>query len=66
MALIHSVGVNHDFLDGNTRTAINLAELLLEHSGYRLDAPDRALSVKVVGVAYGRWGYEDLKECLLQ
>ena len=35
-ALLQSVATNHGFIDGNKRTALLLANLLIESSGYRL------------------------------
>lgn len=39
-----------------------LVELLLERSGYRLQASDRELSEKLILVAEGKLDYEALKD----
>jgi death-on-curing protein len=41
-ALLQSVATNHAFYDGNKRTSIILLDLLLDRSGYRLEAIDAA------------------------
>ena len=35
-AIVHSLALNHGFIDGNKRTALYMMALLLERSGYRL------------------------------
>lgn len=39
-ALLQSIATNHAFNDGNKRTSIILVDLLLDRSGYRLEAMD--------------------------
>jgi len=33
---VHSLALNHGFIDGNKRTALYMMDLLLRRSGYRL------------------------------
>ena len=44
-ALVHSLSLNHGFLDGNKRTALGLLTQLLTRSGFGLRAPDNNTSV---------------------
>ena len=47
-ALVHSLALNHGFIDGNKRTALYMMTLLLERSGYRLrPQPTEAYNVDV-------------------
>ena len=39
-ALVHSLALNHGFLDGNKRTAVYMLAILLLGSGYTLRFPD--------------------------
>ena len=39
---MQSIATNHAFNDGNKRTSIILTDLLLDRSGYRLEAIDAA------------------------
>lgn len=63
-ALVHAVILNHPFIDGNKRTALYLAELLLERSGYRLDVDDLELFSKFILVAKGEMDCDGLLEWL--
>jgi death-on-curing protein len=47
-ALMQSVATNHGFIDGNKRTSILLTILLIENSGYALEAlPDENLNKSI-------------------
>ncbi len=39
-ALVHSLTLNHRFLDGNKRTAVHMLGVLLYRSGYTLEFDD--------------------------
>jgi death on curing protein len=39
-ALVHSLALNHGFIDGNKRTALLMAYLFLRRSGYDFDQAD--------------------------
>lgn len=39
-ALVHSLALNHGFIDGNKRTALLMAYLFLRRSGYDVDKAD--------------------------
>ena len=53
-ALMHSIVMNHPFLDGNKRVGAMAAELFLAVNGQALVADDDALVAIVVDVAAGR------------
>lgn len=61
-ALVHSLIMNHPFLDGNKRTALYMLELLLKKSGYRSNASDLEIYDKFVLIADGTLGYEEIHE----
>lgn len=62
-ALLHSMVNNHGFVDGNKRTAWLVVEILIHHSGYRLDIPDdEPIDDLVVSVASGELGFDGLAE----
>jgi death on curing protein len=47
-ALVHSLALNHGFVDGNKRTALFMMSLLLRRSGYNIDAAnERQLNTDV-------------------
>ena len=52
-ALMHSLVMNHAFVDGNKRIGITAAELFLRLNGYRLDANDAELDELTMTVAKG-------------
>jgi death-on-curing protein len=53
-ALLHSLVLNHPFVDGNKRTATVSAIYFLEHNGYTVRwKPDEALSF-IVEIAEGK------------
>ena len=52
-ALMHSLLMNHPFLDGNKRVGAMAAELFLAVNGYELDVPDEGLVELAVSVASG-------------
>ena len=59
-ALLHSLVMNHAFVDGNKRIGIAAAELFLRLNGYRLDANDEDLEELTVTVARGEIDAEAL------
>jgi len=52
-ALMHSIAMNHPFVDGNKRVGAMAAELFLAVNGQALDVDDDALVAMVVDVAAG-------------
>ena len=52
-ALMHSLVVNHAFVDGNKRVGAAAAELVVEVNGYRLRAVDADLTRTAYAVARG-------------
>lgn len=59
-ALMHSLVMNHPFLDGNKRIGASAAELFLELNGYRLAAADEELEDITMTVARGEIDAEAL------
>lgn len=59
-ALLTSLIRNHPFVDGNKRTAITSAALLLRQNGYSLSTTNDALETYVVGVIVNRTSIEDI------
>ena len=59
-AVMHSLVMNHPYLDGNKRIAVNVAEFFLELNGYRLEASDEELEEITLAVARGEMDAEPL------
>jgi death-on-curing protein len=59
-ALMHSLVMNHAFVDGNKRVGITAAELFLRLNGYRLDASNPELEELTMTVARGELDAEAL------
>jgi death-on-curing protein len=59
-ALMHSLVMNHAFVDGNKRVGASAAELFLEVNGYRLSASDDELEQPTLTVARGELDAEAL------
>ena len=59
-ALVESIVTNHGFVDGNKRTALVLAELLVVRSGFRLTVANLVAADIVTAVARGEVGYDEL------
>jgi len=63
-ALVHSLVLNHGFVDGNKRTALTTFTVLLERSGYTLRGNQEQLNVEaeamVVAVADHRMDFNEL------
>jgi death-on-curing protein len=59
-ALMHSLVLNHPFLDGNKRTGVAATELFLEWNGSVLEASDEELEPLAVSVAEGKVAVEAL------
>ena len=57
-ALMHSLFVNHAFVDGNKRVGAAAAELVVEVNGYRLRAADSDLEDLTLAVARGELSAE--------
>lgn len=59
-ALMHSLVLNHPFVDGNKRIAVAAAELFVELNGFTLEASDGELDTLTVATAEGRIAIEAL------
>ena len=59
-ALMHSLVVNHAFVDGNKRVGAAAAELVVDVNGYRLRAEDSDLEKVTIFVARGELSAEAL------
>ena len=59
-ALMHSLVVNHAFVDGNKRVGAAAAELVVEVNGYRLRSADSVLEDVTLAVARGELSAEAL------
>ena len=59
-ALMHSLVVNHAFVDGNKRVGAAAAELVVGVNGYRLRAEDFDLEKVTISVAQGELSAEAL------
>ena len=59
-ALMHSLVVNHAFVDGNKRVGAAAAELVVEVNGYRLLSSDSDLETVTLAVARGELSAEAL------
>ena len=57
-ALMHSLVVNHAFVDGNKRVGAAAAELVVEVNGYRLRSADSDLEDLTLAVARGELSAE--------
>jgi len=59
-ALMHSLVLNHPFVDGNKRVGIAAAEFFLERNGSALAASDEELEHLTLAVAEGKVAVEAL------
>ena len=59
-SLMHSLVMNHAFVDGNKRVGAAAAELFLELNGFRVAASDRDLEEVTLSVARGEIDAESL------
>ena len=59
-ALMHSLVMNHSFVDGNKRVGAMAAELFLEANGRRLPAGDEEFESMALAVARGEVDAESL------
>lgn len=59
-ALMHSLVMNHAFVDGNKRVGASAAELFLELNGYRLAATDERIELITLEIARGELDTEAL------
>lgn len=59
-ALMHSLAMNHPFVDGNKRAAAMSAELFLVVNGHELDAADEAIIDVTIALARGEVSAEAL------
>jgi death-on-curing protein len=59
-ALMHSLVLNHPFVDGNKRIGVAAAELFIELNGFTLDASDEDLEDMTLALAEGKVKVEAL------
>ena len=59
-ALMHSLVLNHPFVDGNKRIGVAAAEFFLEYNGQVIDATDEELEAITFSVAEGKLEVEAL------
>lgn len=58
--LMHSLVLNHPFIDGNQRIGVAAAEFFIERNGAALDASDAELETITLAVAEGKMAVEAL------
>jgi len=63
-ALAHSVAAGHPFLDGNKRTALGVAAVMLRLNGYRLVAEGSCSEATMVSLALKELSLEDFARWL--
>jgi death on curing protein len=63
-ALMHSIVMNHAFVDGNKRTGAVSAVVFLELNGYRLEVGQEQLIKAALDVRYKKWDLDKLAEWL--
>ena len=63
-ALMESLIRNHPFVDGNKRTGVTAAGLLLFQNGYRLSASNVELGELVLSIARSECTFEEIKDWL--
>ena len=59
-ALLHSLIMNHPFVDGNKRTAFTAADVFLRVNGWKFGASEDELFEFVMAVADGRMRFEEI------
>jgi death-on-curing protein len=59
-ALMHSLVMNHPFVDGNKRVGVAAAEFFLQLNGFRLGASNKELEELTLSVARGELDAESL------
>ncbi len=59
-ALLHSLVMNHPFVDGNKRTAFTAADIFLRLNGWKLDASEKQLYSFVMSIANGDMPFEQI------
>ena len=59
-ALMHSIVKNHPFIDGNKRTAITSAVILLQSNGYVLKISDKEIERFTLRAAEGKVNVESM------
>ena len=61
-ALVESLVKNHGFIDGNKRTALLSVGILLQRSGYDLNASNNEVEKLILGVAESRLRFAELRQ----
>jgi death-on-curing protein len=59
-ALLHSLALNHPFVDGNKRISVAAAEFFLEYNGQGIRAIDEEIEAITMSVAEGKLAVEAL------
>ncbi|MGD2205982.1 MAG: type II toxin-antitoxin system death-on-curing family toxin, partial [Anaerolineae bacterium] len=65
-ALMESLIQNHPFVDGNKRTGLAAAGILLEQNGYRLEADNDQVFDFIMNVARGQVRRKEIAQWLEQ
>ena len=63
-ALMHSILLNHPFLDGNKRTSIGSATALLHFNGWDLKVKQKELVEAALAVESKKWNLEQISKWL--
>jgi death-on-curing protein len=64
--LMHGIITGHPFIDGNKRTGYELGRLVLQESGYDVQAPEDVRYAMVTRAATGQMDVEDIKAWLIE
>jgi death-on-curing protein len=59
-AIMHSIILNHPFIDGNKRTGTICVLVFLELNNYNLDVSQKELEEAALKTATKRWSIEDI------
>jgi death-on-curing protein len=62
--ILHAIGSQHPFVDGNKRTALVVAENVLGQQGYFIAADDEAIVEFMLAVASYKFGPDDIGQWL--
>lgn len=63
-SLMHSLILNHPFIDGNKRTGMISGAKMLFDNGYVLDAPNKDLEKPALKIASKKWDMEKISKWL--
>ena len=63
-AMMHSIVMNHAFVDGNKRTAVVATIIFLELNGYKLEVEQDSLIEAALNTRHGKWDLAELASWL--